>query len=657
MTASLTNASIYSIPDQNLIDMSHTNAIGKVRQYLVTSYYLKPSQIWHRIRMTIHARVMHKSDRYLRSFTRSAGQEEFQPVSFPDLEFATVDIAQIKQGTFVFLNKKVELGSPINWLPDTETKLWIYNLHYFDHARELARHYKSDHNKQHYLLFKSLVEQWIDACPVAMPVAWDAYPISLRINNWLRAYSVFANFLSEDKTFASQLRASLYNQALYLEKHLELQLQNNHLLENGRSLWLASIFFNSSDSDRWRAIGSNIIWKGLDDNFFDDGGHDELSPMYHQIMLDMYKEIAAVAQYQQLETPSHLNERLVKMQNWLVSVLHPDERLPLFNDSAHLIAASPTTSIDSSITCSDGLTALPDSGYFMLRDKKNRNFLIFDAGLMGADHRSGHSHCDILSYELSIAGRRLIIDSGVSDYFKDPATRNYFRSTRAHNTVVIDGEEQSQIWDVFRVARRARPRQAHWAEDDNLQWVSASHTGYERLTNPVFHNRKIAYVDSRFWIIIDKLTASGQHVAESFIHFHPSTVITNPPQLGENKKPGKVAQDSNEIQIHPWGYESCHSYHGETNPMQGWYASEFGKEVENTVWGLKTAFQEFCWSGYVVWPDATQISLDVITHKDGLQLSLHDANKGYKLTISDSKISAEIDPMSDNVPVNDDLPN
>jgi len=605
--------------------------------------------------MSVHLRIMHKFDHYLRSFTRADGSETFQPVSFPPLDFAEVEIESIDKGLFSFLNKTVDLGSPIDWLPASQTKLWIYNLHF---ARELARQFQTDNNDKYFQLFKKLADQWILACPVATAVAWDAYPVSLRLNNWLRAYTVFEANLNEDKDFAARLRASIYNQALYLEKHLELQLQNNHLLENGRTLWLVSIFFSGKDADRWRSIGSGIIWTGLDDNFFADGGHDELSPMYHQIMLDMYREIAGVAYAQQLDTPAHLNERLEKMQYWLRNVLHPDGGLSLFNDSAINICAPPATSIDSNMPANNGLTALPDSGYIMLRDNDRANLLIFDAGLMGADHRCGHSHCDILSYELSIAGQRVVVDSGVSDYFENPDMRHYYRSTRAHNTVVVDNEEQSQIWDTFRVAHRARPTQEHWATDENVLWASASHTGYERLKHPVTHNRKVCYVDNAFWLIIDKMTCSDHHPAnkatdhavESFIHFHPSANTVSLPEFGASTTPGLISIDSLNVQIVPWGYDSINTYSGNSNPIQGWHADEFGGDVKNAVWGLESRLRDTCWSGYVIWADATPIDLQVVSDESKLRLTINASNKMYSMSVTDSAISTEISSVSGSLP-------
>ena len=96
------------------------------------------------------------------------------------------------------------------------------------------------------------------------------------------------------------------------------------------------------------------------------------------------------------------------------------------------------------------------SGYYAVNDFAREDFLIVDAGPVCPDYLPAHAHADMLNYELVIRGRRVIVDSGVYEY-QAGAWRDYFRSTRAHNTVEINRENQSEVWSSFRVARRARP--------------------------------------------------------------------------------------------------------------------------------------------------------------------------------------------------------
>ena len=108
---------------------------------------------------------------------------------------------------------------------------------------------------------------------------------------------------------------------------------------------------------------------------------------------------------------------------------------------------------------------------------------------MGPDYQPGHGHCDLFSFEWSCGSQRVICDTGVYAY-QDPIMRPYVRSTAAHNTVRVDGEEQSEIWQEFRVARRAYP-DMHCVEAtaDGTVRVVGSHTGYSRLRGRPVHQR------------------------------------------------------------------------------------------------------------------------------------------------------------------------
>ena len=623
--------------------MSLPAQIDRLWLTIVTTSYLKPVQVIYRIRMLIHTRILHRSARHRSRFVRATDNEaSFTPLRFSTIRPAPHELADISAGRFSFLNRSCELGVPTDWVPASETRLWIYNLHYFDYLRTILIEHKKHPSHSLYLLFRRLIQEWIDGCPIASSQAWDAYPLSLRINNWLRAYDVFEAELETDPLFARKLRQSLFVQAAFLEKNLEYHLLNNHLLENGRALWYAGLFFGEADALRWRKTGHQILLRGLEENFLADGGHDELSPMYHQIMLDMYQEVADVMASRSETIPEILNQKLLSMRSWLTAVLHPDGEIPLFNDSAMGIAGHPADFIGSDISAADGLTALIDSGYFVLRDSSKNNFLLFDCGPMGPDHRNQHGHCDALSFELSIAGQRMVVDTGVNDYYGDIDSRQFVRSTRAHNTVVVDDEEQSEIWDRFRIARRARPKDVVHSANEQLMFVSAAHTGYERLPGKVTHRRWICYVDQTFWVICDRLEGSGVHTVENLLHFHPEVVVEQAALSTEFGHSGKLRRGDVNLQVLAWGQSEAKQYYGQQTPLQGWYSEEFNANIENTVWGLKHKLALPTWSGYVLWPDLSDASIKFVAQASSATLTVQASLAQYQLAFSPAGVELAI---------------
>jgi uncharacterized heparinase superfamily protein len=172
--------------------------------------------------------------------------------------------------------------------------------------------------------------------------------------------------------------------------------------------------------------------------------------------------------------------------------------------------------------------SLPATGYFGWRTADG-TYLAFDAGPVGPDYLPGHAHGDIFSFELSLAGRRAIVDSGVHDYLEGDM-RRYCRSTRAHNTVEIDGQDQCEFWGAFRVARRGRPREVAWRlmPDRRGFTVSGWHDGYERLPGRPRHARRLVWhADGAAHVLMvrDRVQAAGTHSVRSRLHLAPDLEI------------------------------------------------------------------------------------------------------------------------------------
>jgi uncharacterized heparinase superfamily protein len=596
--------------------------------------------------MLTRRKVFHRFQIYKTKYSRSNINFEptVSPITFPNEIYQHHYQSEIGDGVFTFLNRRVDLGKPINWFPPNETQLWLYNLHYFDYAIPLGNDYVKSGDKEFYKMFRQLVKEWMQSCPVAKPVAWDSYPLSLRLSNWIKAYSLFEPEISKDIEFLNEFLRSLYTHASYLEKNLEYHLLGNHLIENGRALFLAGLFFTGDHADRWQKIGEKILWEELDEQFLSDGGHFERSPMYHQIMLNLYREVISVLKGQNSDIPSKIVDKVKLMEQWLGSVLHPDGQIALMNDSALGIAGDSRRVLDRSLVSSDRFNALSESGYFVFRDHAIQNYLIFDCGPLGPDYQTGHGHCDTLSFELSLDRKRFIIDSGVGNYYGDMDWRNYYRSTRAHNTVVVNGAEQSEIWGRFRVARRAQPEDVVWADKGSkLIYAIGSHTGYQRLPGSITHRRWMCWIDRSFWLVCDQISGKGRHSVESFLHFDPAVEVVHVPSWHDSIVNGEVKRESTSLKIIPWGINKITTYRGETDPIQGWVAPEFGLNFENNVWGLYKEDILPIWLGYVLWPNGAEVSIDhTLIDENTIRIDIKSAAKQYQILVRYDDVNMEI---------------
>jgi uncharacterized heparinase superfamily protein len=409
---------------------------------------------------------------------------------------------------FRFLNEVRSL-SQCGWDDPAVAKLWLYNLHYFDDLN-------AEGSVQRTGWHRALIARWIAQNPAGKGPGWEPYPTSLRIVNWIK-WALAGNALS------SEAMASLAVQARWLARRLEYRLLGNHLFANAKALVFAGCFFAAEEAEAWLDLGLRILAREVPEQILEDGGHFELSTMYHALALEDLMDLVNVMRAAGLPVPDLWEGKIAAMRSWLAAMSHPDGEIAFFNDAALGIAPLPWELEDYAerlgfvSTASASLRWLQDSGYVRLGD--DRAVALLDVGRIGPDYLPGHAHADTLSFELSVDGRRVIVNSGTSVYGKGPE-RLRQRGTAGHNTVEIDGENSSEIWSGFRVARRARPEGLFVSLQDYFSIVACSHDGYRRLSGRPSHRRSW-YFGGDSLIVSDKVEGVHGRAVAAF-HFHPA---------------------------------------------------------------------------------------------------------------------------------------
>ena len=421
-------------------------------------------------------------------------------------------------GSFEFLRRKIEFGKTIDWDCPQLPALWRYNLHYFDYLRQ------DDISAEQGL---ALMQDWILRHERIQGIGWHPYPVSLRLVNWI--YFLSANFKTEavPQTYVD----SVALQAAWLEQNIEHHILANHLFENAKALLFAGAFLGGVFGDRCLASGLKIFRAELDEQFLDDGGHFERSPMYHRILtqdlVDLCNLFCANPGVFSAEDCNAVISKARAALIFMNRIDPPDHSMPFFNDSTNAIAPERTALVEfaqrifgfefESLKKEVSVTSLCSSGYYVVRERGN--FLMIDCGEIGPDYQPGHAHCDTLSYEYYLNDRKIISNCGNFDY-ESSNERQFARGTAAHNTVVVDGEEQSEIWGAFRVARRARPiRGALELPAAGHARFNGAHDGYQRLLPGAVHERTVDYFSGGALKVEDTLTDGGEHRVDSYVHF------------------------------------------------------------------------------------------------------------------------------------------
>ena len=190
--------------------------------------------------------------------------------------------------------------------------------------------------------------------------------------------------------------------------------------------------------------------------------------------------------------------------------------MPLFNDGgfngvpppdAMLACCAKMGGAESKLDLPKGTRLFRDSGVAVYHS--NRWSVFFDVGEVSVPYQPAHAHADTLALECSFEGARLFVDPGTFDY-DDGMCRHYDRSTAAHNTVRVDGCNSSELWDIFRVGRRAMPIIVDYLADSEMH-IRASHDGYSHLPGSPIHERRVTAGGSSSLTIVDTINGNGKH--------------------------------------------------------------------------------------------------------------------------------------------------
>ena len=436
--------------------------------------------------------------------------------------------------SFSFLHLEHQFSWPFSWNDPTWPRLWQFNLHYFDWARE-------------WLEFSLIYGEWPDESSILEPLidhwiqynhsfygdGWHSYTLSLRCRNWIWLFRCYPTLATPHRI------QSLWQQLRWLQSHPEHANGGNHWLENLTAIALCALQFDGYQATSMHHRAMLLLEEELSSQILPDGGHEERSASYHILMLDRLVELACVIADIKSERPIWLVNAIDFMASWLRAVRFEGGIAPRFNDSAPdaaphldvvlcfadaylqqrtacsglrsmLLKASAASQAEFSPlripvipSSSPVVTDLPSTGLTILRPGHAWE-LVFKCGQPCPLHLPGHVHSDQLSFELCFQGKWILSEAGTSTYSSGPE-RSYERSGAAHNLLQlgqispsgsISWVEPVEVWGAFRAARKARPLHRHSGTfDDGSCFASGSHDGFNSIG--ANHLRRVQFRNAR----------------------------------------------------------------------------------------------------------------------------------------------------------------
>lgn len=386
---------------------------------------------------------------------------------------------------------------------------------------------------------RELLEEWISANPYAHSVNWCvAMEPALRIITWTWLFHVLWRSASwSDAGFRGRFLTALYLHADFVERNLERgEVNGNHYTANAAGLVFAGLFFGRGRrSERWSRVGWQILTDELGRQVFADGVDFEASTAYHRLVTELFLLPALYRERLGCEVPSAYRDRVIAMARFASAYSRPDGTVPLWGDAddaralplggqhlndhrylAGLVAAAweidelgegflgprdeilwllgsaAARKLPSHSTPAAESLKFPDGGFYIMRSERDHVFI--DCGPVGLAGRGGHGHNDCLSFEAVLDGIHLISDCGSYVYTGSAAWREQFRSTAFHNTPTVDGHEQNRASSppsLWQLTYDAKPDVELWQTSPRLDRFRGSHSGFQRLRDPVTPVRTI----------------------------------------------------------------------------------------------------------------------------------------------------------------------
>jgi len=417
----------------------------------------------------------------------------------------------------------------IDWtISDPNDNEWHYQFHRMYWITNLGKVYANTGNEVYAAEWVSELLDWINDNLPGYPRTLDT---GIRLRNWVESYQYFVSeyqSTSVNANYNTEILKSLLAQCRFLRDNW--RSNGNWGASETRGLGsVVTMFpefkFTPDDTwEWWRDLVISRLQHHLTNDFSSDGVQNETSPSYHCIE---YRDLFLAEQLMDIngiEISDDLISLFVKPLEFIMHIHKPDGYLPqlsdtdrknylsylkdgaeLFNRDDMLYAA---TKGNEGVSPTSTLGAFPDGGYFVMRsdwgenqpDYKNSNYLVFDTG----SNKPWHAHYDILNFEAYAGGYLMIRDAGRYKYTAG-IWRDYFKSTAAHNTIVIDNKNQKENISGLT---------DYWNALPGFIFVEGSHNAYTGLTV----KRSIFFAQPDYWIISDKITGSGTHDYDLYFH-------------------------------------------------------------------------------------------------------------------------------------------
>ncbi len=504
----------------------------------------------------------------------------------------------------------------------------------------VAQAYVITGNKKYLDAIRNQLQSWFEQCPYPLGANWtSSLELGIRLINWSIIWQLIGGHTSPifdddgGEQFRNDWMKSVYQHCHFISGHWSAHSSaNNHLIGEAAGLFIGALTWPYwSDSEQWSDTAQRILVREAQKQNYSDGVNCEQAISYQQFVFDFLLFSGLAARAAKRDFDDSYWSVIEKMLEFVASIMDVGGNVPMIGDaddgyvtqlsqetgfcpyksmlatgavlfnrddfkrkSGHFddksawllgeggrksyVSLAPTNHPNQSVS------AFAEGGYYLLGSsfgEESEIKMVVDSGALGYLSIAAHGHADALSVVLSMSGQEFLIDPGTYAYHTQKKWRDYFRGTSAHNTLRVDGEDQSVPGGNFMWTKHASAQCVHWDVRAEGQSFVGRHLGYRRLEDPVVHTRAINFDGVGLFELLDTIECTAAHTVERYWHFSEYCDVS---VLGKGVIQARIGQ--NQVIIEPDGKVEAQLFNGDEREPFGWISRRYDKKIPTStvVW-------------------------------------------------------------------------
>ncbi len=492
--------------------------------------------------------------------------------------------------------------------------IWELNRHQW--LVRLGQAYRLDRDERYAYTFAGNIRHWLDTNPPGVGINWaSSLEAAVRLIAWCWSLCLFRDSPALSPHLRNRVVNGIETHAAHVERYLSYYFSpNTHLTGEALGLLYAGVLLpDLPRAERWRSLGARILVEQCERQILPDGMYFEQATGYARYTLEIYLQFVMLSGKCGEPAPPAVVERLNRLLDFLLAIRRPDGTMPQIGDadSGTLLPLASRAQHDfrgvfslaaalfgradcawaaggatpellwtlgpAGLAAFDALTPAPpkppsarcfaEGGLVVMQDgwSADRHQLTFDVGPLGCPITAGHGHADLLSVQCAVFGEPYLVDAGTFTYTGDAAGRALFRGTASHSTVMVDDEPQA--FSTGGATLR------EWRSSRLFDYADAEHGAYRRLGD-VVHRRRVVFVKTRGWVIVDDLAGGGAHRIDVRFQFAPIEVT-----LEGHERAVARGRSGHLLIVRPFSTVplTARLMSGVLSPIQGWVSDEYGR--------------------------------------------------------------------------------